>query len=239
MRLDKYLCECSGITRSEAKKKIKQGLVKVNDALAKDGAYKVDASRDNVLMDGVHLSYQEYIYYVFHKPKGCVCANYDALHDTVFSYVPMNPKEDLFTVGRLDMDTEGLLLITNDGEFSHNLLSPKKHVDKTYFALWDKPATEEDIKAFESGLDIGDDKPTKPAKLSFDKSNPTNVFITISEGRFHQVKRMSHAVGKEVLYLKRLSMGQFILEDNLALGEYREFTDKEMKYVKEYKGRHL
>ena len=95
-------------------------------------------------MDGVHLSYQEYIYYVFHKPKGCVCANYDALHDTVFSYVPMNPKEDLFTVGRLDMDTEGLLLITNDGEFSHNLLSPKKHVDKTYFALWDKPATEED-----------------------------------------------------------------------------------------------
>lgn len=239
MRLDRFICECSGITRSEAKKRIKQGGVKVNDLVIKDGAFQVNAAEDCVSFDGKSLSYQEYFYYVFHKPQGCVCANYDDLHKTVFSYVPMNPKADLFTVGRLDIDTEGLLLVTNDGEFSHNMLSPKKHVDKTYLATWDKPATKVDVVAFEHGLDIGDEKPTKPAKLSFDEENPTQVMITISEGRFHQVKRMSQAVGKEVLYLKRISMGNFILEDDLVLGAYREFTKKEMGYVREYKGSNL
>lgn len=239
MRLDRYICECSSLTRSQAKKKIKQNSVTVNDQVITDGGYQVNLTSDVVFLEDVMLQYEEYCYYVFHKPKGCVCANGDDMHRTVFSYVPMNAKEDLFTVGRLDKDTEGLLLITNDGEFSHNLLSPKKHVEKTYYALWDKPATDRDVMAFAEGMDIGDDKPTKPAKLSYDEMNPTQVTITISEGRFHQVKRMSQAVGKEVLYLKRVSMGKFFLEDTLALGDYRSFTEREMNYVKEYKGSHL
>lgn len=239
MRLDRFICECCKTTRSEAKKTIKQGRVKVNGLVMHDGSFKVDTVSDVIAMDGQELSYEAFSYYVFHKPHGCVCANQDNLHKTVFSYVPMNARGDLFTVGRLDKDTEGLLLITNDGVFSHNLLSPKKHVAKTYFAIWNHPATKDDIIAFKEGLDIGDEKPTKSAELSYDECDPTHVTITISEGRFHQVKRMTQAVGKEVCYLKRLSMGKFTLDDTLAPGEYRSFTERELSYVTEYKGGHF
>ncbi len=235
MRLDKYLCECGLGTRSQVKVLLKQGKISVNGTLEKDGKVQVDEIADEIKCNQEVLKYQEFYYYVFHKPGDCVCANQDNLHKTVFSYVPMNPKNDLFTVGRLDLDTEGLLLITNDGEFSHRLLSPKKHVDKTYFAIWDKPATTEDITLFEKGLDIGDEKMTLPGELRIDFDNPKQVCITISEGRFHQVKRMSQAVGKEVQYLKRLSMGKFSLDEDLALGEYREFSKEELEYVRQYK----
>ena len=239
MRLDRFICECSGMTRSEAKKNIKHGLVKVNDLVIKDGGFQVDTASDLVWLNGQRLEYEKFSYYIFYKPQGCVCASKDNIHDTVFSYVPMNGRGDLITVGRLDKDTEGLLLITNDGVFSHNLLSPQKHVDKTYFAIWDKAATSDDVRAFEEGLDIGDEDFTKPAILSYDESNPNHVTITISEGRFHQVKRMSMAVGKEVLYLKRLFMGKFTLDDTLAPGRYRRFTEREMNYVTEYKSGHI
>lgn len=235
MRLDKYLCDCGVGTRSQVKKELKQKKVKVNGDIITDAKYQVDEKKDKVIFAGSPVLYQEYIYYLFHKPAGCVCAREDDLHDTVFSYVPMNAKGDLSPVGRLDLDTEGLLIITNDGAFSHALLSPRKHVDKTYFAKLDNPAKPEDIDIFMTGMDIGDDKPTKPAVLRIDELDAKKVYITISEGRFHQVKRMVAAVGKEVLYLKRLSMGRYLLPDDLKPGEYRTFTEEELSYVNEYK----
>lgn len=235
MRLDKFLSECDVGTRSQVKKYIKQGSVTCNGIPVSDGKLQVDEKADLICCQGRQLRYEPFVYYLFHKPKGCVCAKKDRKHDTVFSYVPMNAKNDLFPVGRLDLDTEGLLIITNDGMFSHSLLSPRKHVDKIYFAELNQPAVKTDIEAFAKGLDIGDDSLTKPAVLTIEETNPCQVRITISEGRYHQVKRMVHAVGKKVLYLKRIAMGKYTLEDTLAPGEYRTFTERELTYVEEYK----
>ena len=235
MRLDKFLSAFGVGTRSQVKKILKQGSVTVNGQPVCDGKLQIDSEKDSICYQGKKLAYEEFIYYVFHKPGGCVCAGEDAIHDTVFRYVPMNEKKDLFTVGRLDLDTEGLLLITNDGAFSQSLLSPRKHVDKTYFAILDAAATEDDVAAFARGLHIGDDKDTRPAKLEINPKDAKQVYITIAEGRYHQIKRMANAVGKEVTYLKRLTMGRFILDDTLKPGEYRKFTEEELAYVREYK----
>lgn len=239
MRIDKFLSACGKGTRTEVKKLLKQGNVLVNGHVVTDGKTKIDEQKDNVICAGSPIVYRPFVYYVFHKPKGCVCANHDDTHTTVFSYLPMNAGDSLFTVGRLDIDTEGLLLITNDGDFAHRLLSPKKHVDKTYAAILDCAATPEDVIAFENGIDIGDEKKTLPALLEIDEADACSVKITVSEGRFHQVKRMTHAVGKEIVYLKRLSMGKFKLEETLPLGAYREFTQEELDYVEEYKSGHI
>ena len=236
MRLDKFLSNAGIASRSEIKKILKKGAVRVNGNVVSDGKLQIDETADQVLYQGKKVEYETFVYYAFHKPAGCVCAARDALHPTVFNYVPMNAKQDLFTVGRLDLDTEGLLLITNDGALSHALLSPKKHVKKTYLAYLDAPADPADIRLFAEGIDIGEKRSTKPAELVIDQNDPTHVYITISEGMYHQVKRMVHACGKEVLYLKRLSMGEFSLEDTLDKGAYRTLTEKEMNYVREYKG---
>lgn len=236
MRLDKFLSNAGIASRSEIKKILKKGAVRVNGNVVSDGKLQIDETADQVLYQGKKVEYETFVYYAFHKPAGCVCAARDALHPTVFNYVPMNAKQDLFTVGRLDLDTEGLLLITNDGALSHALLSPKKHVKKTYLAYLDAPADPADIRLFAEGIDIGEKRLTKPAELVIDQNDPTHVYITISEGMYHQVKRMVHACGKEVLYLKRLSMGEFSLEDTLDKGAYRTLTEKEMNYVREYKG---
>ena len=235
MRLDRFLSEGGFGSRSQVKKILKDHKVQVNGSFISDGKIIVEPYKDEVFVGTQRVEYQELVYYLFYKPGGCVCANKDSIHATVFQYVPMNKKQDLFTVGRLDLDTEGLLIITNDGKFSHSIMSPKKHVEKTYIALWDKDATLEDVTAFEHGIDIGDDKITKPAKLSYDADSPQKVTITISEGRYHQVKRMSANVGKEVLKLKRLQVGKFVLDERLKPGEYREFTKEEMEYVEQYK----
>ncbi len=235
MRLDRFLSEGGFGSRSQVKKILKANRVYVNGSLVLDGKLPVNPYGDEVTVDNHRVEYQGLEYYLFNKPKGCVCANRDSLHPTVFQYVPMNLKNDLFTVGRLDLDTEGLLIVTNDGKFSHSIMSPKRHVEKIYMALWDKAATQEDVAAFEQGLDIGDDKITKPAKLSYLADSPERVTITISEGRYHQVKRMSAKVGKEVLELKRLQVGKFVLDENLQPGEYRKFTKEEMDYVEQYK----
>ena len=233
MRLDKYLSQAGIGTRSEVKKLIKHNRIKVNGTVITDCGYLVLESADTVLFDDKKISYEKYSYYIFHKPGDCVCANEDRDNKTVFEYFKDVNTRDLFTVGRLDKDTEGLLIITNDGDLSHRLLSPKKHVDKTYFLKCQDDISQEDIISLENGVDIGDDKVTLPAGvLRGDKSN--EIYLTIKEGRYHQVKRMLKAVGNEVIYLKRITMGKFELGD-LPLGEYRLMNERELEYVAGYK----
>lgn len=239
MRLERFLTICETESRSQVKKWIKQGKVTLNGKIVSEGKIQVDPQKDVVCVSGKKLQYEEYRYYMFYKPKGCVCANKDNVHPTVFEYFSKENTKQLFTVGRLDIDTEGLLLVTNDGAFSHSLMSPKKHIDKVYCAQWDKPAVLQDVISFSEGFNIGDEKPTKPAELSISSKDPKWVRITISEGRYHQVKRMSLAVGKEVMELKRLRIGKFSLDETLHPGEYRRFTEEELNYVKEYKSSHI
>lgn len=230
MRLDKFLSEMGIGTRSEVKKSIAKGQVQVNGMIQKKPECKVDPEADEVLFQGQQVRYAAYEYYMLNKPAGVVSATEDARDRTVVELISEKLRDDLFPVGRLDKDTEGLLLITNDGDMAHRLLSPKKHVDKTYFAVIDGKVTEEDIQMFQEGMDIGDDKLTMPAELVILKSDETSeIELTIREGRFHQVKRMFHAVGKEVTYLKRLRMGTLQLDDTLEPGQYRALTKKEIE----------
>lgn len=230
MRLDKFLSEMGVGTRSEVKKWITKGQVQVNDEVIKKPEFKMDPKSDQILFQGNQVSYAEYEYYMLHKPAGVISATEDSNEMTVIDLISEKLRKDLFPVGRLDKDTEGLLLITNDGELAHRLLSPKKHVDKTYFAVIDGKVTEDDIQIFKQGVDIGDEKLTMPADLVILKSDEiSEIELTIREGRFHQVKRMFHAVGKEVTYLKRLRMGTLQLDDTLEPGQYRALTKKEIE----------
>ena len=189
---------------------------------------KIEESNDKVSIDGRELSYTRFVYYMFHKPAGCVSATKDNQDKTVLDYINKEDyKPDLFPVGRLDKDTEGLLLITNDGDLAHRLLSPKKHVPKTYYVKIKAPLSETDIKLLEEGIDIREEKKTLPAKVEILKEQ--EILLTISEGKFHQVKRMLLAVENEVLYLKRLSMGSLKLDENLKAGEYRALTGEEIE----------
>ena len=166
---------------------------------------------------------------MLYKPAGCVTAARDARYETVMDYITSARKKDLFPVGRLDLDTEGLLLITNDGDLAHRLLAPGKHVDKTYFARVQGEVTPEDIARFQDGLDIGEDRPTMPAVLEIlSVGEISEVYVTIQEGKFHQIKRMFAAVGKTVLYLKRLRMGSLVLDPALQAGESRLLSQKEI-----------
>lgn len=238
VRLDKFLADAGVGTRSEVKKQIQKGLVQVNEAVIKDPGYKVTLLQDQVSVRGqcVGVS-EEFEYYLLHKPAGCVSATSDNLHKTVLDYLPKSRKE-LFPVGRLDKDTEGLLLITNDGELAHQLLSPRKHVEKTYFARVAGKVTQEDAAAMEQGVDIGEKNVTLPAKLVILKTEETadgwvsEVELTICEGKFHQVKRMMEAVGKKVTYLKRISMGPLVLPKDLEKGRYRKLTQEEVEKLK-------
>ncbi len=228
MRLDKFLCENGCGTRSQVKQLVKQGRVCVDGIPCKAADLKIDETKAVVTLDGRELVYTKFVYYMFHKPAGCVSATKDEHDKTVLDYIREEDKKaDLFPVGRLDKDTEGLLLLTNDGALAHNLLSPKKHVPKTYFVQIKDPLSSEKKKMLEEGVDIGEEKMTLPAKVDVLKEN--EILLTISEGKFHQVKRMLSAVGNEVLYLKRLSMGSLKLDENLKAGEYRALTGEEIK----------
>lgn len=233
IRLDKYLADMGVGTRSQVKQYLKKGFVTVNNQIEKRPEQKIDIQRDSVCFQGKLIQYYEYAYYMFYKPAGCVSATCDSVHKTVLDYLKDVPYKDLFPVGRLDIDTEGLLLITNDGALSHDLLSPSKHVPKTYFAKVEGQITDEHIHLFEEGLDIGDEKLTAPAKLEIIISDTiSETLITITEGRFHQVKRMFEKIGGRVLYLKRISMGNLSLDNNLSPGEYRPLTEKELELLK-------
>lgn len=236
VRLDKFLADTGAGTRSEVKKYIQKGHVQINGVVVKKSEQKVDAEKDNISLNGEWIgNIPEFEYYLLHKPSGCVSATEDNLNQTVMEYVPSNRK-GLFPVGRLDKDTEGLLLITNDGALAHELLSPKKHVDKTYFAKVTGIVDEKDVQAMKQGVDIGEEKLTLPAELVIKHINHeehvSEILLTIREGKFHQVKRMMEAVGKNVVYLKRISMGPLVLTEDLAKGECRPLTQDEICSLK-------
>ena len=232
MRLDKFLCEMGVGTRSEVKAYLKKGQVSVNGETIKKPEVKIDENKDDICFQGQPLIYEAVQYFLLNKPAGCVTATRDNLSETVMSFLPDNRRDDLFPVGRLDKDTEGLLLITNDGQLAHELLSPRKHVDKTYFAVIDGEVREEHKQLFLEGLDIGDEELTMPAKLEILKSGEVSeIELTIQEGRFHQVKRMLEAIGTKVTYLKRISMGPLVLGD-LKPGEVRILTNSELESLR-------
>jgi len=232
IRLDKYLADMGVGTRTEVKKLIRQGKVKIDDVVIKSPEMKLDADIQKVSIEGQELIYETYEYYMLNKPAGYVSATTDSKDKTVLDLITDKKRKDLFPVGRLDKDTEGLLLITNDGDLAHRLLSPKKHVDKLYYAKVAGVVTEDDKFAFAKGVIIGEGEVTKPAVLEIIKSDSiSEIYLTIQEGKFHQVKRMFEAVEKKVIYLKRLSMGTLKLDENLKLGEYRTLTKEELEHL--------
>ncbi|MBO0441802.1 pseudouridine synthase [Candidatus Enterococcus ikei] len=240
MRLDKFLAETGIGSRKEAKQLLKKNLVTVNDRVVKDGKTQVNETQDIIKFAGEELTYQKYYYYMLHKPQGVISATEDKWDQTVVDLLrDEDYREDLFPVGRLDKDTEGLLLLTNDGQLAHQLLSPKKHVDKEYFAKVQGIVTEEDILHFAAGFALTNKEQVKPSKLvikSVDEVNETSeICLIIQEGKFHQVKRMFEAVDKKVTYLKRLRMGHLWLDEDLALGEYRALTEAELDGLKMHK----
>lgn len=236
IRLDKFLSEMSGWTRSEVKKIVRTGSVTVDGNEVKKPETKIDEKLSIVSVDGRQIKYNKYEYYMLNKPKGFVSATTDREHKTVVDIISSSEKKDLFPVGRLDIDTEGLLLITNDGELAHRLLAPKNHVEKTYYVEVSGILDDVDVDAVEKGLDIGEEKNTIPAKMEILKTdiqnNISSCYLSIHEGKFHQVKRMMKKLGKTVTYLKRVSMGSLILDSKLKNGNYRKLTEQEIIELK-------
>ena len=225
MRLDKFLKDTGFGSRKEVKILIKQKRVSVNDTLVSNEGLSINEEKDVVKVDNQIVKYVKYVYIMLNKPQGVVSATTDNIHTTVIDLINDFKYLDLFPVGRLDIDTEGLLLITNNGALSHNLLSPKKHVDKTYFLKTNNSLTSDDMKRIEDGVYL-DNELTLPAKI--EKVSEYEYLLTIHEGKFHQVKRMIEAVGKSVTYLKRVSFGPLVLDNNLPLGKYRFLTEEEI-----------
>lgn len=247
MRLDKFLSEAVNLTRKEAKVVLNKGKVSVNGELCKSGDRKV-TTEDEILLDGKRLGgIEEFLYLMLHKPAGVVSATEDNKDKTVLDLVREQEEEgtsdfvigkkELFPVGRLDKDTEGLLLLTDDGELAHQLLSPKRHVDKIYFAKLSGIVPDDAVERFAQGIQVGKEYRAMPAKLevlsSKEEEKSSEVQITLREGKFHQVKRMCHEIGCEVTYLKRLSMGSLKLDKNLPLGKCRKLTMEEVQKLKE------
>lgn len=235
-RLDKILANLGYGTRKELKKIVRNGIVEVNGVVAKDSAMQVNPEKDKIVINGEEIYYREFIYLMMNKPDGVISATYDNRDETVVDLLEVEHQVfEPFPVGRLDKDTVGLLLLTNDGELNHRLISPKWKVDKVYFAKIDKEVTEADIKAFQKGITLDDGYVCKEAKLEIQSASEegSEVLVTIQEGKFHQVKRMFESVGKKVTYLKRLSMGKLKLDESLELGEYRELTEEEIRLIEE------
>lgn len=229
MRLDKYISNTTQYSRSQVKELIRKKRVCVNGSVVTVSDIKIDENEDCVQIDENVLSYTQYNYYILHKPQGYITATEDR-GPTVMELLKDINIQNLFPVGRLDKDTEGLLLLTNDGDLAHKLLSPRWHVDKTYEVQCELPITQQMIECLENGVSIGDDKPTLPAKVTMMDSN--RILLTIHEGRYHQVKRMLIAVGNSVTFLKRIAMGPLILEDSLLIGNYRELSEEEVQKLK-------
>jgi len=229
MRLDKFLVKCNIGSRSEVKTYIKKGLIRIGNETASKADLNIDENKDEIYYRGERIKYKEFTYIIMNKPSGVVTARTDNLDKTVMDLITPLPAKDLSPVGRLDKDTTGLLIITNDGELNHRLLSPKKHVDKTYFVKPDHTLSDEDIRRLCEGLDIGDDKPTLPAKAVLNEDG--SLLLTIHEGRFHQVKRMLEAVDNRVMSLKRVSFGGLMLPEDLKEGDWRELTEDEIQKI--------
>lgn len=233
IRIDKYLCDMSIGSRSEIKEYIRKKLITVDGVVVTDPGMKI--SEDSaVTFKGEPLQYKQFRYYVLNKPQGVVSATKDNIDTTVMDLLKGVNTRDMFPVGRLDKDTEGLLIITNDGELSHRLLSPRSHVDKCYLVQLMHSITADDIKSLSKGVDIGDDTLTLPAKVEAIAAD--RIYLTITEGRYHQVKRMLEAVGNKVVFLKRVSFGPLELDSDLAPGQYRELDDSEIIMLNLHKG---
>lgn len=235
MRLDKYLSDMGAGTRSELKKEIRRNGVSIDGMIIKEPGFSVDTS-SHVVFRGSAVTYEEFVYYMLNKPAGVISASEDDREPTVVDLITELKRKDLFPVGRLDRDTEGLLLITNDGALAHSLLSPKHHVDKVYYAKVSGILSGSDIDLFRDGLVLTDGLECLPAELEIlsvsDEEYTSEAQITIREGKFHQIKRMFSSIGAEVIYLKRLSMGPLTLDPDLAPGEYRRLTTDEVASLK-------
>ncbi|SDF93878.1 16S rRNA pseudouridine516 synthase [Thermoanaerobacter thermohydrosulfuricus] len=234
MRIDKLLSNVGIGTRKEVKKFIKEGLVLVNGNTVEDAGLIINTETDEILFDSKKIHYKEFIYIMMNKPKGVISATYDPIEKTVIDLLPQELKaRNPFPVGRLDKDTEGLLLITNDGNLAHKLLSPKKNAIKKYYAEILGFVNERDIKAFKEGIVLKDGYKTLPADLEILLSSEVSkVYVYIREGKYHQIKRMFESVGKKVVYLKRLAMGSLTLDENLKPGQWRELSYEELAFLK-------
>ena len=230
MRIDKLLANSGYGSRKDVKKLLKSGAVLCNDAKIADPKAHVDPDKDRITVYGEQVQYREFIYVMMNKPKGYISATEDDRLETVLDLLePEDAHMKPFPVGRLDRDTEGLLVLTNDGQLAHDVLAPKKHVPKTYYAIIDGAVDEVDIERFKQGVTLDDGYVTKPGELTIIKSGQqSEIELIITEGKFHQVKRMFESVGKKVLYLKRIAMGALVLDESLELGEYREMTEEEL-----------
>ncbi len=228
IRLDKYLTDCRTGSRSEVKNLIRKGLVKVNEATCTDPALHISTS-DHVSLDGRTVEYKQHVYYMLNKPAGYVSATKDAKERTVLDLFPEELRNRLFPVGRLDKDSVGLLIICDDGELSHALTSPATHTEKKYLIRTDEALDDSDIAAFYNGITLADGSRLKSAKLEPDEEDRCCALVTISEGKYHQIKRMIASRGKKVTYLKRISMGNLVLDPKLGEGCYRELTDEEIE----------
>lgn len=234
-RLDKILSNLGYGTRKELKSICRKGLVKVNGVVVKDSGAKVEPETDEIVINGEQIFYRKFIYLMMNKPDGVISATRDNRDETVVDLLQVDHQAfDPFPVGRLDKDTVGLLFLTNDGELNHRLISPKWHVDKVYSAKINKKVTESDIVAFKNGITLDDGYLCKEAKLEIVSASDSesDILVTIQEGKFHQVKRMFEAVGKEVTYLRRVEFGTIKLDETLLEGEYRELTDEELAILK-------
>ena len=228
MRLDKFLANMGFGTRTEVKQLLKKGKVTVNTSVEKSPKSHINPTEDIVCVNEKQVEFVNNVYIMLNKPKGYISATHDESNRTVIDLIPEYQHLNIFPFGRLDKDTEGLLLITNDGQFSHDLMSPSKHVSKTYEVTSQNPVTKADIDAFKKGI-ILSDGPVKPAQLT--RINETTSQVTIYEGKYHQVKRMFHAIENEVLELKRLKIANLALDENLKSGEYKLLSDKELKLL--------
>ena len=240
MRLDKYLVACAVGSRTEVKNFLKAGRVTVNGKKEKSAKLQINEETDEICFDGEKLEYEEFVYYMMNKPQGVISATEDPKHKTVLDLLDdLARSKEVFPVGRLDIDTHGLLLLTNDGQLAHALLSPKHHVDKTYLAQVKGIMTDEDIETFAQGISLKDFtcQPAKLELLSINREKDESlVRVTIAEGKFHQVKRMVAYCGKEVVNLKRLTMGTLTLDENLKRGEWRRLSKEELEGLLESVG---
>lgn len=221
LRLDKYLANSRAGSRSEVKEHIRKGRVTVNGKVCRDNSRYIEET-DEVCLDGRRIVYKEHVYYMLNKPAGVVSATEDPVERTVIDLFPPELRKSLFPVGRLDKDSVGLLIITDDGEFAHRFTSPSGHVDKRYLIRTDQPLCVEDAKKFSEGITLADGTTLKSAKLEISENDPCQAEVTISEGKYHQIKRMIASCGKTVTYLKRLSMGDITLDPDLEEGEFKE-----------------
>lgn len=233
MRLDRFLANSGVGTRKEVKEILKKRKIKVNDSIITNGSIHIDENKDTVKYEEKEISYKPFIYIMMNKPDGVISATEDDEHRTVIDLLENKYRTySVFPIGRLDIDTEGLLILTNDGILTHNLLAPNKHVDKKYYVELKNPVLKSDIEKLENGIELENGFVTKNAKVEVIENSEDKVYITITEGKYHQVKRMFKAVNNKVLYLKRVQMGNLKLDDKLKVGKYRELTEKEINILK-------